>query len=327
MRVCFVSKESGKEVFYIPAPFMTDANGISSAAANFEVRTTDSGLVHFSVTADAEWMNASNRAFPVTIDPQIKLADSASISTYSWENGLIHNDSLHKIGTVPTQASSGANTPSDTSSTSNTMKTAIQIALNTWQSGRIGCCYDEVWYKFVANSANAHVNGNPGEYTIYTQGSLDTMGSLYDSRGNLLTNNDDIGSQRNFRIVTNLTKGATYYLKVSPLAEIPAIRTQNAASRVNLLGGKVTGSAVIGKGILTLGGKAIAEDLQVEAEGKLNVRADWAGTAKATFAVALAEGKVPAANGASEGVFSGTLTIGTTKLIGKDGLLEEETAQ
>ena len=118
--------------------------------------------------------------------------------------------------------------------------------------------------------------------------------------------------------------GGTYE---SPLADIPAIRTQNAASRVNLLGGKVTGSAVIGKGILTLGGKAIAEDLQVEAEGKLNVRADWAGTAKATFAVALAEGKVPAANGASEGVFSGTLTIGTTKLIGKDGLLEEETAQ
>ena len=118
--------------------------------------------------------------------------------------------------------------------------------------------------------------------------------------------------------------GGTYE---SPLADIPAIRTQNAASRVNLLGGKVTGSAVIGKGILTLGGKAIAEDLQVEAEGILNVRADWAGTAKATFAVALAEGKVPAANGASEGVFSGTLTIGTTKLIGKDGLLEEETAQ
>lgn len=118
--------------------------------------------------------------------------------------------------------------------------------------------------------------------------------------------------------------GGTYE---SPLADIPAIRTQNAASRVNLLGGKVIGSAVIGKGILTLGGKAIAENLQVEAEGKLNVRADWAGTAKVAFAAALVEGKVPAVNGASEGAFTGTLTTGTTKLVGKDGLLEAEPAQ
>ena len=214
--IAFVSNETGDEVFFIPTPFMTDANGVTSTAVNFEVKTSDNGTVLLTVTADADWMNSPKRAFPVAIDPQIKLSGTASMSTYSWDNGSLFNASLHTIGTVATAATYAASPACDTdcnTSTSNSMKTAISIALNSWKNGTIGCSGDEVWYKFVANSATAHSNGSAGQYTIYTQGSLDTMGYLYDSNGNLVASNDDCNGL-NFSITATLTYGATYYLKV-----------------------------------------------------------------------------------------------------------------
>ena len=215
-RIAFVSNETGDEVFFIPAPFMTDANGITSTSVNFEVKTSDNGTVLLTVTADADWMNSPKRAFPVAIDPQIKLSGSANMSTYSWDNGSLFNASLHTIGTVATAATYAVSPAGDTdcnTSTSNSMKTAISIALNSWKNGTIGCSGDEVWYKFVANSTTAHSGGGAGQYTIYTQGSLDTMGYLYDSNGNLVASNDDCNGL-NFSITATLTYGATYYLKV-----------------------------------------------------------------------------------------------------------------
>ena len=215
-RIAFVSNETGDEVFFIPAPFMTDANGITSTAVNFEMKTNESGIVLLTVTADADWMNSPKRVFPVAIDPQIKLSGSANMSTYSWDNGSLFNASLHTIGTVATASTYAVSPACDTdcnTSTSNSMKTAISIALNSWKSGTIGCSGDEVWYKFVANSSTAHSVGSAGQYTIYTQGSLDTMGYLYDSNGNLVASNDDCNGL-NFSITATLTYGATYYLKV-----------------------------------------------------------------------------------------------------------------
>ena len=213
-RIAFISTETGDEVFFIPAPFMTDANGITSTAVNFEVKPSNNGTVLLTVTADADWLNSAKRAFPVAIDPQIRLSGSANMSTYSWDNGSLFNASLHTIGTVATDTTYAAPCESDcTGSTANSMKTAIAIALNSWKSGTIGCSGDEVWYKFVANSATAHLNGGAGKYTIYTQGALDTMGYLYDTNGNLIASNDDCNGL-NFSITATLTYGATYYLKV-----------------------------------------------------------------------------------------------------------------
>ena len=98
-RIAFVSNETGDEVFFIPAPFMTDANGITSTAVNFEVKTSDNGAVLLTVTADADWMNSPKRAFPVAIDPQIKLSGSSTMTTYSWDNEYLYNASLHTVGT------------------------------------------------------------------------------------------------------------------------------------------------------------------------------------------------------------------------------------
>lgn len=215
-RIAFVSNETGDEVFFIPAPFMTDANGVTSPAVNFEVKTIDNGTVLLTVTADADWMNSPKRAFPVAIDPQIKLSGSSNMSTYSWDNGSLFNASLHTIGTVANDSAYAVSPACDSDcneSTANSMKTAISIGLNSWKNGSIDCSGDEVWYKFIANSATAHSDSNAGQYTIYTQGALDTMGYLYDSNCNLIASNDDCNG-RNFSITATLTYNAIYYLKV-----------------------------------------------------------------------------------------------------------------
>ena len=97
--------------------------------------------------------------------------------------------------------------------------------------------------------------------------------------------------------------GGTYE---SPIASVPVIKTEYAESQVLILGATVTGKVDVQKGNVILGGSGNAADLQISAEGKLTVRADWAGAANVTFAASLAEGKVPAANGVSEGTFTGT---------------------
>ena len=82
-RIAFLSNETGKEVFFIPAPFMADANGNVSHSVCYELNTTSTGDIYLAVTADSNWINAPERAFPVTIDPQIKIADN-TITVYNW---------------------------------------------------------------------------------------------------------------------------------------------------------------------------------------------------------------------------------------------------
>ncbi len=57
-------------VFVIPEPYMFDANGVSSNNVFYELEEHQDGLYLFSVEADAAWINARERALPVTIDPQ-----------------------------------------------------------------------------------------------------------------------------------------------------------------------------------------------------------------------------------------------------------------
>ncbi len=97
--IAFLSNESGEEIFSIPAPFMIDANGVTSDAVDFELKTNNSGMLLLTVTADADWMNSEQRAFPVTIDPQIRAGGSLAMTTYSWQNGSVYNSSVHEIGT------------------------------------------------------------------------------------------------------------------------------------------------------------------------------------------------------------------------------------
>ena len=81
----FNSLETGKEIFMIPAPFMTDAAGAFSDAVFYEVRTLKSGQSILSVIADSTWINNAERVLPVTIDPQIVLSGSNNYTMYQWK--------------------------------------------------------------------------------------------------------------------------------------------------------------------------------------------------------------------------------------------------
>lgn len=103
--VSFKSMETEEEVFYIPAPFMQDANGVVSTGVFYEVKEIADGAMQLTVIADSEWMNAEDRAFPVVIDPQVIVPGSSSMTTYSWNNGRLYTaQSIPSAQTAPVTA-------------------------------------------------------------------------------------------------------------------------------------------------------------------------------------------------------------------------------
>ncbi len=69
--VVLYNSVSNEECYQIPAPFMYDANDILSEAVTYQL-TESSGQYYLTVTADAQWINAEERVFPVVIDPTIQ---------------------------------------------------------------------------------------------------------------------------------------------------------------------------------------------------------------------------------------------------------------
>ena len=215
-RIAFNDAETNEEVFHIPAPFMVDNNNIASMAVSYELVEKDNGDAVLTVIADSEWMNDKERAFPVVIDPQIKVTNATLLATYSWNsNNYMYSASEHTVGVVATATSTDTSYEDiDCSCTvNNSMKDAIDLTYNRWTLGTIASANDFVWYKFIADVDEAHNGECIGNYTFYTSGSLDTIGYLYDASGNQIGYNDD-SNGRNFAISANLTYGETYYLKV-----------------------------------------------------------------------------------------------------------------
>ena len=96
----FVSTRTGEEVFEIPTPFMVDDAGDYSERVFYEIVCDEKGNVELCVVADSEWVNAPERVFPVTIDPQILLAGSVSINTFSYDSNsnVLSSTDTHKVG-------------------------------------------------------------------------------------------------------------------------------------------------------------------------------------------------------------------------------------
>ncbi len=60
----------GKTVFSVPRGYMYDADGAQSDAVTYSL-SQRSGMTILTVTADSNWINDADRAFPVTIDPTV----------------------------------------------------------------------------------------------------------------------------------------------------------------------------------------------------------------------------------------------------------------
>lgn len=78
--------------FTIPAPYMFDAAGNSCDDVYYELEPTDDGTCSFVVVESADWINADDRAFPVTIDPQIVM-NSGTVITKKVERQTVTVDS------------------------------------------------------------------------------------------------------------------------------------------------------------------------------------------------------------------------------------------
>ncbi|HEX9059713.1 MAG TPA: cellulose binding domain-containing protein [Clostridia bacterium] len=91
----------------------------------------------------------------------------------------------------------------------NTYSTATTISIGTIVSGNIETTGDVDYFKFTTNAA--------GVYTIGTNGTTDTSGSLYDSNGTslLASNNDFDPGSKNFSISMLLSASHTYYIAVT----------------------------------------------------------------------------------------------------------------
>lgn len=77
---------TGQAKYSIPAPYMSDSAGAYSDEVYYELQSSGDGEYTIKVIANKEWMNAEDRAFPVTIDPSITekrvVKDSFTYSTY-----------------------------------------------------------------------------------------------------------------------------------------------------------------------------------------------------------------------------------------------------
>ena len=104
--------------------------------------------------------------------------------------------------------------------------------------------------------------------------------------------------------------GGTYSVAEDALNEgKPAMKLALVNSAANVVNATIKGQAIITNGTLTLDGASNVENIQVETGGKLFVKSGWTGEAQANFATALENNVVPAANGGTDGEFTGTLKM------------------
>ena len=85
---------TGVAVFTIPAPFMYDADGNVSDAVHFTLTQNQNQKYIVTVVADADWIDAEERAFPVTIDPTIQYGKDkvSAVHVYSVSPNLNYSE-------------------------------------------------------------------------------------------------------------------------------------------------------------------------------------------------------------------------------------------
>ncbi len=75
-----ISDSSTSEIVYlIPAPIMWDANDVYSDDIAVSLTDNNNGKYTLTITADSDWMNATDRVYPITIDPPIYTSSSSSV--------------------------------------------------------------------------------------------------------------------------------------------------------------------------------------------------------------------------------------------------------
>lgn len=69
--VLLLDKNTEKEQYVLPTPYMYDATGELSRNVEYSLSQLENGDYELTVTADKDWVNSSERSLPVTIDPTV----------------------------------------------------------------------------------------------------------------------------------------------------------------------------------------------------------------------------------------------------------------
>ena len=77
---------SGEAVYYIPAPYMYDANGEISYDVSYTLTEVFPEVYTLAVIADEAWIEAEDRAFPVVVDPFIASTTEAKDTVIDSNN-------------------------------------------------------------------------------------------------------------------------------------------------------------------------------------------------------------------------------------------------
>ncbi len=70
--------EDGTVVYTLTAPFMTDADGAYSDGVKLSLSDVKSNAFTLKILLDTAWLDAEDRAYPVTVDPALKTEQSVS---------------------------------------------------------------------------------------------------------------------------------------------------------------------------------------------------------------------------------------------------------
>lgn len=163
-------------------------------------------------------------------DSNFSMTYYLSASTTYYIRVKAYNTTTTGSYTVYVEKESSSSTTDDHSNTSSGATTISMSSSGVGSvSGSIETSGDVDYFKFTVPS------GKGGTYWIYTTGSLDTKGWLYDSSQTELNYNDDnttMGGSNNFGIEHTLTASRTYYVKVGAYSTNTGSYTLNIARQV-----------------------------------------------------------------------------------------------
>ena len=91
---------SDKPVFHLSAPYMTDAAGQMSYAVSVALEEKDGQRI-VTVSADAAWLSAPERAYPVILDPSIVNTEKAAASMFTAAPSYYYNSRDHAVPRPP----------------------------------------------------------------------------------------------------------------------------------------------------------------------------------------------------------------------------------
>lgn len=81
----FVNKDN-EAIFKMLSPIMNDANNNTSEDITYTINKIDDNKYQLLINASASWINSSERALPIYIDPTIEVVDAVTVHPFSYSN-------------------------------------------------------------------------------------------------------------------------------------------------------------------------------------------------------------------------------------------------